>query len=122
MTIAGVGCGGDPAIPDGSVADATVMDVEGDTAIVDATRERVPQPIYDIVDGGTDGAKCVADQWVMRSCCNHTPCSGFCVRMVDGGVGCSCYGIYGGCPGTQDCCIGFRGCGGSTSCGPPMGK
>jgi hypothetical protein len=116
------GCGDVATRPDASVVDATVMDVEGDATIVDATREHVPKPVYDIVEGGTDGANCAATEWVMQTCCNDTYCRGFCVRMADGGVGCSCFGIYGGCPETQDCCIGFRGCGGSTWCGPPMGK
>jgi hypothetical protein len=41
--------------------------------------------------------------------------------MDDGGVGCSCYGIYGiygGCPETQECCIRYRGCVAKLSCDP----
>lgn len=108
-------CGSvDDVVDAGSLSDAGT-DVDG---IVDASRDRVSKPTYPVVDGGTDGGQCLAGDYVMQACCIDSYCRGFCVALADGGVGCSCYGIVGGCPEMQECCIGYRGCVAAGSCDP----
>ena len=68
---------------------------------------------YDLVDGGGDGPECRWHNSVIQSCCNGLACEGFCVRVGDGAVGCSCWGIAGGCaemPGSVCCNYPSQGC------------
>jgi hypothetical protein len=105
------------ASPDGADADW----------VVDARSERRPPPTYDVVEGGGDAPWCNPTlgppQGELRTCCGGREaqgeeCLGFCVRLEDGGVGCSCYGIAGGCSKARGeaCCSGYRGCAAAARC------
>jgi len=112
-----VQCGGatqsqPDATVDGSSTDALSDSYSGPT---DANTEKPWPIIYNIVDGGGDGADCYDDANVVQACCNGQQCRGFCVLDDDGAVECSCYGIGGGCTGENNgtpnvCCSKYRGC------------
>jgi len=78
-------------------------------------------PQYAIVDGSGDCAPDVGENTV-SSCCAGKPCLGFCVALDGGGVGCSCYGIAGGCEADRSlaCCTQGHGCDTPLMCAPYM--
>lgn len=103
LTVTFVACGGETHDP----ADATA----------DATSEKQWPIVYNIVDGGGDDPECYYDGDIVHTCCNGQPCRGFCVLDDDGSVGCSCYGIPGGCTGDWEsgepaniCCARLHAC------------
>jgi hypothetical protein len=113
MTTAALRCGGDASMLDGGT-DATVTGDVGQEApfsLGDVTTWDHPPIEYPIVDSSGDCAPKTFDGgWA--SCCDDQPCLGFCVALDGGRVGCSCYGIQGGCERDRDlaCCPTERGC------------
>ncbi len=117
------GCGGmaadilDSSIQsDASVSEASVDDVSFKPG-ADAQEDVWHYP-YSVVDASGD---CAASGWAV-CCANSFSCDGDCLLMPDGGTGCSCYGIWGGCkpdggPNMGVCCPWDHRCKDQAVCG-----
>lgn len=94
------------------------VDALADGTTLDAAPDRSP-PQYPIVDSSGDCGP-MSDEYTLGSCCSGLPCLGFCVAIEDGGVGCSCFGIAGGCEAYRSliCCRQGHGCDTPLSCYP----
>ena len=69
-----------------------------------------------IVEGSPECVPDGSSSTAYGSCCNHEPCYGQCAKLDDGGVGCWCEGIWGGCWPGAVCCHYSGGCTAPGSC------
>ena len=103
---------------DASISDTTTSQDAADESISDTGLSNPDVWTYPIIDASGD---CGASVWAV-CCANSFSCEGACVLTPDGGIGCSCYGVLGGCrpdggPNMGVCCPYGKRCKAEAICG-----